>query len=67
MVGLDTYSSIINIKPRQKTIIATGYAENDRVRDAMNLGCGGYVKKPYSVEMLVTAVRKELNRSVKLI
>ncbi len=63
MDGLDTYKVITSIKPNQKAIIASGYAENERIREAMKLGCGRYVKKPYTVEMLVTAARKELNKT----
>jgi DNA-binding NarL/FixJ family response regulator len=48
--------------PRQKAIIVSGYAETYRVRKAQKLGAGAYVRKPYLLERLGMAVRKELDR-----
>lgn len=61
MDGLDTYKKILEIVPDQKAIIASGYAENNRVKETLRLGAGNYVKKPYTVENLGLAVRKELD------
>ena len=62
--GLDTYRKILEVHPRQKAIIVSGFAETDRVSMAQALGAGAYVKKPYVLEKLGTAVRNELDRSV---
>jgi CheY-like chemotaxis protein len=62
MDGLDTYRTILESNPRQKAIIVSGYAETDRVREAQKLGAGAYVRKPYILERLGMAVRKELDR-----
>ncbi|MCG6534460.1 MAG: response regulator [Syntrophales bacterium LBB04] len=62
MDGLDTYRSIIEIHPKQKAIIVSGFSETDRVHDAQSLGAGAYVRKPYVVEKLGLAVKKELDR-----
>jgi PAS domain S-box-containing protein len=62
MDGLDTYKEIIKHHPRQKAIIASGYAETERVRTAQRLGAGAYIKKPYTLENLVVAVRKALDK-----
>jgi len=56
--GLDTYREIIIRNPHQKCIIASGYAENDRVKQALLAGVGGYVAKPYTIDMIGTAIRK---------
>jgi two-component system cell cycle sensor histidine kinase/response regulator CckA len=61
--GLDTYKRILEINPKQKAIIVSGFSETDRVSDAQGLGAGAYVKKPYLLEKLGLAVRKELDRS----
>jgi len=63
MDGLDTYVRINEIHPGQKTIITSGYAESDRVAALQQLGAGAYVQKPYTLEKLGLAVRKELDRS----
>ncbi len=64
MDGLDTYKSILDIKPKQKAVIISGYSETDRVREAQKLGAGEYIKKPYTMERLGMAIRKELSKQV---
>ena len=63
MDGLDTYKAIVEIHPRQKAIIVSGFSETDRVSKAQALGAGTYVRKPYVTEKLGMAVRKELDRT----
>jgi two-component system, cell cycle sensor histidine kinase and response regulator CckA len=62
MDGLDTYSKMLEIRPMQKAIIVSGFSETERVAKAQTLGAGAYVKKPYLLEKLGAAVRKELVR-----
>jgi YesN/AraC family two-component response regulator len=62
MDGLDTYKSVLEIHPKQKAIIVSGFSETDRVHAAQSLGAGAYVRKPYVVEKLGLAVKKELDR-----
>ncbi len=63
MDGLDTYTKILEIHPHQKAIIVSGFSETERVTKAQELGAGAYVKKPYVLERLGLAVRKELDRA----
>lgn len=58
--GLDTYRNVLAIRPQQKAIIVSGFSETDRVNAAQALGAGAYVRKPYVIEKLGLAVRKEL-------
>ena len=60
--GLETYKQIATINPGQKTIIASGYSESERVREAQRMGAGAYIKKPYLLEKLGRAVKTELTR-----
>jgi signal transduction histidine kinase len=62
MDGLETYIKALEINPGQKAVIASGFSETDRVREAQNLGAGAYVKKPYTLEKLGLAVRAELDK-----
>jgi PAS domain S-box-containing protein len=62
MDGLDTYAGILELHPGQKAIIVSGFSETERVARAQALGAGAYVKKPYILERLGTAVRKEIDR-----
>ncbi len=61
MDGLDTYRNILNLYPGQKAIITSGFSETGRVKQALDLGVGAYIKKPYSLENLGRALREELD------
>jgi PAS domain S-box-containing protein len=63
MDGLDTYKSVLKIRPRQKAIIVSGFSESERVKTAEDIGAGAYVRKPYIKAKLGLAVRKELERT----
>jgi DNA-binding NtrC family response regulator len=62
MDGLDTYRRVLEISPGQKALIVTGYAETERVSEALSLGAAQCISKPYSLSTLATAVREELDR-----
>ena len=58
--GLETYQQIISIKPDQKAIIASGYAETERVREALALGISYFIRKPYSLQEIGLAIKNSL-------
>jgi nitrogen-specific signal transduction histidine kinase/ActR/RegA family two-component response regulator len=58
--GLETYRRILKFHPGQKAIIASGFSETDRVKEAQSLGAGQYIKKPYTLEKIGIAVKTEL-------
>nr|HPR04751.1 response regulator [Deltaproteobacteria bacterium] len=60
--GLDTYRRILEINPDQKALIVSGFSQTDRVKQAIKLGAGGYIRKPYALKELARAVRTELDR-----
>ncbi len=60
MGGYETYKRILEIHPGQKAIIASGFSETDRVKQALKLGAGAYIKKPYLMKTLGKAIRSEL-------
>ena len=62
MDGLETYRRIIRFKPEQKAIIASGFSENDRVKETQKLGAGKYIKKPNTLEEIGIAVKEELKK-----
>ena len=45
MDGLDTFRKIVEIFPDQKAIIASGFSETDRVKEAQRIGAGQYLKE----------------------
>ncbi len=60
--GCTTYKEIRKIVPSQKALIASGFSESQDVKATLNMGAGGFIKKPYTVEQLCIAVRTELDR-----
>jgi two-component system cell cycle sensor histidine kinase/response regulator CckA len=60
--GLETYRRILTVCPGQRAIIASGFSETDRVREAQRLGVGEYLKKPYTLERIGLAVKEELSK-----
>ncbi len=60
--GLETYRRILQFKPRQRVVIASGFSGTDLVHDVLQMGAQCYLKKPYSFEALSNAVRKALQQ-----
>jgi signal transduction histidine kinase/ActR/RegA family two-component response regulator len=60
--GCETYRRMLDRCPGQRAIIASGYAENERAREVQALGAGSYVRKPFTMDQLASAVRAELDR-----
>lgn len=62
MDGLATYQSVAAANPGQRAIVVSGYSGADRREKLRALGVVGYVSKPYTMEKLGVAVRRELDR-----
>ena len=60
MDGLDTYRRIHSMRPELRVIITSGYSETNRVREALRLGAGPYIKKPFRLETLARTVHEAL-------
>jgi CheY-like chemotaxis protein len=60
MDGLDTYRHINRIRPGIKAMIASGFAETERVKAALQAGVGAYVKKPYMLKDIGLAMKQIL-------
>ena len=60
--GLETYRRILEMNPHQKAVIASGYSETDRVKEAMRIGAATYIRKPYVLQKIGVAVKEALTR-----
>lgn len=60
--GLETYRRVLTLHPQQKAVIVSGFSETDRVRKTQEMGAGAFVRKPYVLENIGLAVRRELDR-----
>ncbi len=61
--GLETYKQVLELNPKQKSIIASGFSETVNVKEAKRLGAGAYLRKPYLLENIGMAVKCELDKS----
>ncbi len=62
--GLETYRQILAHTPGQRAIICSGYSETERLKEALQLGAGCFLKKPYTFEGLGKSVKEELTREM---
>ena len=62
MSGRETYEAIIKVRPGQKAIIVSGFAESDDVKHIQESGAGALIKKPLTLDRLGRAVKEELGR-----
>ncbi len=60
--GREAYERIVEIHPKQKAIIVSGFAVTDDVKATQKLGAGKYIKKPYTIEKIGLAVKEELEK-----
>jgi ActR/RegA family two-component response regulator len=50
----------VEVNPKQKAILVSGFSETDRAKKAQKLGAGAHVKRPYITEKIGVAIRDEL-------
>lgn len=62
MDGYQTYREMKNISPDIKAVIVSGYSETAEVKESQDIGAGQYIRKPYALQTLGLAVRKELDK-----
>lgn len=60
MSGLETYQTILAHYPGQKALIASGFSESVDVQRAKELGASAFVKKPYSIGEMGSAIQQAL-------
>jgi two-component system cell cycle sensor histidine kinase/response regulator CckA len=61
MGGHQCLPKIMQINPRAKVIIASGYSKNGSISSAFEKGARGYLAKPFSRNELLKAVRETLD------
>ncbi|MBI4799982.1 MAG: response regulator [Desulfarculus sp.] len=61
MGGYKTLKTILEINPRAKVVIASGYTANSHVKNALESGAVGYVAKPFGRVELLNKIRQALD------
>lgn len=59
--GLDVFLRMVEIRPRQKAVLASGFADLARLAEARRSGIGRVIQKPYAQDNLIPAVRELLD------
>jgi len=49
------------LRPHQKAIIFSGYSETKNITECLELGAGQYINKPYTLEKIGIAIRREID------
>ncbi|RKX18930.1 MAG: hypothetical protein DRP51_08295 [Candidatus Zixiibacteriota bacterium] len=60
--GTETFRQVIEMYPNQKAIIVSGYAESSRVEEARQLGIEMYIRKPLTLKLVASCIRKVLDK-----
>ena len=62
MGGKECFQELLKINSKVKILIASGYTSGGTLKDAIDLGAGGFIRKPYDMRQMLRAVREVLDR-----
>ena len=60
MSGKEAFTRMIEIDPKVNVILASGFRQDERVQEVMQLGVKSFIHKPYTMEKLTQAVNEAL-------
>jgi two-component system cell cycle sensor histidine kinase/response regulator CckA len=64
--GADVFKSIRKINPNAAVVITTGFGENQEILELMNLGCRGFIQKPYGLDALAEKINSALRDHISI-
>ncbi len=64
MTGDDIFVIIREINPDVKILLSSGYSLNSKAHGIMNLGCNGFIQKPFDRETLSSKIREIIDCAV---
>jgi len=56
--GVETYKELLVLRPNLVVIIMTGYAVNETLKEAFELGAYGVIYKPFDIEEVLELIRR---------
>ena len=62
MGGTQCLRGLLEINPKAKVLIASGFSANGPTKDALIAGARGFVDKPFALNQLIRAVRETLDK-----
>ena len=63
MTGIDLARQVLQTTPGLPVVILTGFGDMDSVISALRLGVADYLKKPFSIDEVMSVVEREIARS----
>jgi CheY-like chemotaxis protein len=60
MSGKEVYEELKKIDPRVKVLLASGFRQDRRVEEVMEMGVNGFIHKPYSMADLAKKIQEVL-------
>jgi PAS domain S-box-containing protein len=60
MSGKETYARLKEIDPDVKVLLVSGYSLNKQVKELIDLGCNGFIQKPFDILQLSQKIREVL-------
>ncbi len=63
--GRETYDRLKKINPDLKILLSSGYSINGEAQKILDLGCNGFIQKPYNIKQLSAKVREILESTSK--
>ena len=63
MDGHECLKKILEIEPRAKVFISSGYYSGGKVREMMDMGASGFFMKPFRLDELVNRVKEILGHT----
>ena len=64
--GADVFKRIREINPNARVILSTGCNENQEILDLMNLGCRGFMQKPFRLDTLAEKINSVLKDHISI-
>ncbi|MEA1947830.1 MAG: response regulator [Thermodesulfobacteriota bacterium] len=52
MDGGETYGKLKEINPDIKVLLSSGYGINGKTTEILDLGCNGFIQKPFNMKIL---------------
>ena len=61
MGGKDVYESLKEINSGVRVLLSSGYSVDGEAAEIMELGCDGFIQKPFNLERLSIKIREVLD------
>jgi len=61
MSGKETYLEMKKIDPNLKVLFSSGFKQDERVEEVLQLGVQGFMQKPYTLHVLSSAIHRVIN------